>query len=248
MRSFWFGSVSLSVAGVALVACGARVDVTTTSGAGGSPGATSTSASTSTSTAIGSTGSGGTAIGECASDADCPAGACVALAPGGYKVCAAIPKEAQGCTMPPGPIPDQCCKSSDCKGGACYPSSELPYCGGVPMPAYNVCIPKGCTTDDGCIHNNPDPWICLPAGAFGYPTGTCFTAYCRTGADCTAQGAGSCRPIANPCCGVPSALACVYAGGCARDADCGSDGTKHCAIDAATGSAVCKPGSVGCPG
>jgi hypothetical protein len=225
-------------AGIVVAACGGNVQVGSTTGAGGQ--------GTTGSTTTGSGGVGG-APGDCASDADCAGGTCVPLAPGGYKVCVHLPGEALGCATPPGPIPDQCCTSADCSPGKCYRSSDTPYCGGIPMPEYNVCIADACTSDEGCIHDNPDPWICLPAGAFGNPARTCFTAFCRTNADCTAKGAGICAPIANPCCQVPQGLACVYTGGCTKDTDCASDGSQHCGIDGATGSSVCLPGFVGCP-
>jgi len=88
---------------------------------------------------------------------------------------------------------------------------------------------------------------CLPSGAFGYPKRGCLAAYCKTDADCGAAPGGACRLIANPCCPAPQGLACVYPGGCTKDSDCGGDFSKHCEIDGASKSAVCKPGGVGCP-
>ncbi|MFO0758439.1 MAG: hypothetical protein U0359_18245 [Byssovorax sp.] len=237
MASSTHASVTFALAALALAACGGSVVAGGTTGSGGQ-------SSTGTTT---TTGAGGGSTGDCAADADCPGGTCIPLTPGGYKVCAHIPDEAKTCTMPPGPVSDQCCSSADCSMGACYPSNDLPYCGGIPMPTYNLCLPDGCTSDEGCIHDNPEPWICLPKGAFGYPTRTCFTAYCKTNADCTAKGAGACMPIADPCCSVPQGLACVYADGCTKDTDCAIDGSQHCGVDPASGSAMCLPGFVGCP-
>src|SRR5262245_38212207 len=108
------------VTGVVAVsfACGSNVDSVTdtggasTSGAGGTTTASS-STTASTSSANGGTG-GGLPNGDCSSDAECPNGKCIELAPGGYKVCAHMPNEAKQCTMPTPPVPDQCCTSADC--------------------------------------------------------------------------------------------------------------------------------------
>jgi hypothetical protein len=185
--------------------------------------------------------------GDCSTNADCPSGSCIELAPGGWKTCASLPSEATQCTMPAPPIRDQCCSSADCGSGRCYAASSVPYCAGAPMPEYNVCLSDQCMSDDDCIHDNPDPWICFPAGAYGYPTTTCRTAFCRTNADCTAASGGICAPIQNPCCTVPYGLACVYPGGCMSDQDCAPDGTESCTIDPLTGIATCQRGPTGCP-
>lgn len=239
----------------AAIGCGGNVMVEQDAGAGGAGGSGgsgaaggTTSTTTTTSGLGGTTGSGGgAATGDCSTDADCPGGTCIELAPGGWKTCGHVPDEAKACTSPPPPMPDECCASSDCAGGRCYRSSDVPYCGGMPMPEYNVCIVSGCASDADCIHGNPNPYICLPAGAFGQPERTCFTGYCHTNADCSAHPGGRCEPIQNPCCGVPQGLACVYPGGCRKDSDCANDGSQHCAIEPSTGSAVCVPGMVGCP-
>jgi hypothetical protein len=143
-------------------------------------------------------------------------------------------------------MPDQCCTTADCKdGGACFASTTLPACGGMPVPEMNECMKDQCASDADCTGPIGGPGVCLPVGAYGLPTRWCFSAACRTNADCTAAPGGECRPIENPCCGFPSGLACVYPGGCSKQADCGPN--AHCAIDAATKSATCQPGDVGCP-
>jgi hypothetical protein len=222
----------------AAAACANDVKFIGSSGAGGA----STSTTTSTGTGTSTSGSGGS--GDCSSDAQCNGGTCAPIVPGGWKICVNVPPEATKCQMMGGQ-PDQCCTSKDCKPpAACYDQTTLPQCGGV-FAATNTCIADACQSDADCIHNNPEPWICIPAGAWGYPKRQCFTAYCRTNADCTAKTGGTCRPIANPCCNRPMGMACVYPGGCVRDPDCGDD--AHCEIDPATKSTACKPGLIGCP-
>ena len=218
------------------------------SGSSGNTGGTSSNGTSSeaTGTSVSGTG-GGPPSGDCATDADCPNGKCIELAPGGYKVCASLPMEATMCSSTEPTFPDECCTSADCRAGACYSTTVLPYCGGPAISEYNICVADQCQTDDDCIHDNPEPWICIPAGAWGWPANACRTAYCHTNADCTARAGGVCAPIENTCCGIPYGLACVYPGGCTKDEDCAPDFTQHCEIDAKTGTARCADGGLACP-
>jgi hypothetical protein len=216
---------------VSAMACGANVvvDGHGTTGTGGT-GTSATSAVTGTSS--GSTCTGPT--GDCMTDADCGSGACAPVTPGGYRVCLEMPPEATSCS-PPLNGTTQCCKSADCKQGKCYSTKSVPRCAG-PAQIYNECAVDTCTSDAQCA-NELFPPICIPAGAFGYPTRTCFAAYCHTDADCTAQPCGVCAPITGPCCSFPAGLACVYPGGCTKNADCGPN--KACMINPMTRSSEC---------
>lgn len=228
-------SLVLAALSTLLGACSGNVQVSS----GGTGGAGTTTATTS-----GGAGSsaGGGSPGDCQVPADCGGGQCAPLTPGGYNVCLQFPKEAPGCN-PGGNPPDECCTSSDCAQGKCYLSTEVPLCGGV-QPYYNECVTDQCQSDADC--NLGVPALCVPAGAYG-PMRRCVVAYCKTNADCDAEPGGTCAPIENPCCPVPLAVACVYPGGCQKQADCGSDFTKRCDIDPATKRAVCLDGGVGCP-
>jgi hypothetical protein len=217
---------------------------TTTTGTTTMTGTTSTATTgTTTGTTITTGTTTTTTAGECTSDAQCGSGHCVALTPGGYKVCTRTPPEATACTPS---VLDQCCTSADCTGGGkCYAVLNLPSCGGgPPLQPHNECATDQCTDDASCTGSGGVPMICLPAGVYGNPARSCFTAYCHTGADCTAQGAGACLPVTQPCCSAPAGLGCVYTGGCANGNVCGSGYT--CELDPATGTGRCGPISI-CP-
>jgi hypothetical protein len=248
----------LCLAGAVLAAaCGGNVAVDGT-GTGGKTGAGGSSSSSSSSTSTSGTGtstgtgtgtssgtSGGAPLCDCKSAADCAGKPCVALTPGGYMVCEAPPPEATKCA-PPGTLPmDQCCASADCKTGKCYLSTSLPQCSGPAMATYNECVSDACATDADC-KNGTLPQICTPAGAFGFATRQCLAAYCHTDADCGAKAGGHCATVSQPCCSTPGGLACVYPGGCQKDTDCASDGSKHCQIDATSKQGVCIVGPTAC--
>jgi hypothetical protein len=189
--------------------------------------------------------------GGCTSDAACPTGSqCVALTPGGFRVCTSFPPEATACSMPMGSSPDQCCTSADCTMGKCYLDSNLPFfdCSGGGFSPSNTCLADACETDADCAGQvGGEPTICAPAGTVG-PMRTCLVAYCHTNADCTTHGPGRCALIQNPCCTVPWGLGCVYAGGCATTVDCADAGLTFCNLDALSGSGVCAPGPAPCGG
>ncbi len=221
-----------------LAACGGNV-VVDHGGAGGVGVGGSTPSSNSAS------GAGGTCSkspGDCATAADCPGGSCGELTPGGYKVCLTIPPPASGCST----SMDQCCTSADCPNGApCYSTDVITICkGGPAMPIFNECVADSCASDTDCA-GGTGPQICAPAGAFGYPLHACFPAACHTDADCTAAPCGACVTVSSSCCALPAGLACVYPGGCRKDADCGTG--NSCLIDPASGASHCVTGSQPCP-
>jgi len=247
-----FLTFSLAVAGAfCLAACGnVIVDSSGTTGSGAGTtgsgaGTTGTGGSTTATGGSTTSGCGGSTAGDCQTDADCMGGTCAPLTPGGYLVCLDVAPPATSCAVPKTPM-DQCCTSADCKGGkACYSTGVLTLClGGPPPEIYNACVSDQCQSDADCAAGTA-PAICAPAGAFNYPLRECFTAYCRTDADCTAQPCGACVTVSQPCCGVPAGLACVYPGGCSKNADCGQGST--CQIDPAKGAGVCTTAQVICP-
>lgn len=225
----WVPALALAAAlPIFVLACGGNVQTS----AGGAAGSTS----------AGGTG-GSVPAGDCQSAADCAGAPCEEVTPGGFKVCLSNnPPEATMCN-PDSVPPDECCNSSECAEGKCYHSTNVPSCG-VVHPDENLCFPDQCQSDGECA--TADPSACVPAGAYG-PMKRCVTAYCKTNEDCTAKPGGYCAPIENPCCPTPLALACVYPGGCRKQADCSSDFSKSCEIDEATKEAVCVDGGVGCP-
>ena len=189
-------------------------------------------------------GSGG-AGGDCTTSADCGGAPCVAIVPGGFRVCAPVPPEATSC-VPARPT-DQCCTSADCAatgGGRCYFSNGLPFCGGaVPAPA-NICFSDNCTRDEDCFGGTTGEAACVPAGVSGFPGRACLMTFCRRDADCTAEPGGVCATVRDACCGLVAGLACVYRSGCRTNADCEAG---SCVLDTARGIGRCEPGGVPCP-
>jgi hypothetical protein len=234
---------------VALVACSGTVltSATSTSTSGGgststsSAGGTTAIVTSATSTAASSSAGGGsTSGGDCTSDADCPGGTCVALTPGGWKVCAVPQPEVTACNGGPA---DQCCSSSQCMGNnaGCY--SSYVECGGAPPIPGNVCTSDQCEADTDC--SSFGPAICTPANVFGVPNRMCLPAYCHTNADCVLKAGGVCRPVDRMCCSIPEGLACVYPGDCTTFNDC-TNPEDACGIDPGTGESVCVHDE-GCP-
>jgi hypothetical protein len=221
-----------------LAACGGNV-VVDHGGAGGAGVGGSTA---SNSSASGAGGVCSKSPGDCATDADCPGGSCAPLTPGGYRVCLDIPPPATSCSTPM----DQCCSAADCPNGApCYSTDVITLCkGGPAMPIFNECVADACATDADCL-GGMAPQICAPAGAFGNPLRSCFRANCHTDADCTAAPCGACVTVSSTCCAVPAGLACVYPGGCRKDADCGAG--NSCQIDSSSGASHCVSGLPPCP-
>jgi len=177
------------------------------------------------------TGAGGSlpSAADCAVDGDCPGGRCVALTPGGARVCRFTPQPVTSC----GPGEMGCCDSAACPAGErCFP--PVGYCGGLVGPM-NRCLRDGCVTDEDCA---ADAGICALAGDLGLFVNTCVAAaHCQRDADCSAGPGGVCRPLEDPCCHQVFALWCWYPGGCTASADC--DGGA-CG-DPATGAATCVP-------
>lgn len=154
-----------------------------------------------------------TASGDCDVDADCPGGTCVALTPGGYRVCRTPPVEATTCGEPG---IDQCCTSADCTTGACYLGPIVRSCGGAVRLPFNECASDMCADDGDCGTDQ----ICAPAGTFA-PVAYCVAGSCHHDADCTAEAGGECVVARDPCCSIPTGLVCAYASdGCRTSADC----------------------------
>lgn len=228
-------------------------------GGGGTGGRTTTATSTGTATGSttfttttttigaggtgGGTGTGGSDAGlplpggDCASDADCPGGHCVAVTPGGFRVCLIPPTPAAAC----GSQLDQCCPDQPCAGGeACLPSPLVPLCVGIAMEPHNQCATDQCSDDKDCGAAQ----ICAPAGTLGRRIRACLPAGCKTDSDCTAGVGGVCAPVQEPCCNNVAGLYCRYPGtGCRKNGDCPS--TQYC--DVSSGAAVCTTGSPLCP-
>ena len=201
-------------------------------GAGGAGGG-GTGGSGTTSTTSGA-GGGGLPDGDCDTNADCNGGECLAMTPGGYRVCTSMPTEATSCTDPQ---LDECCTTADCAFGKCF-HADLPCCGGACQPLHNTCFAAQCFGDADCTTGS----ICLPAG-LGYAR-SCMVAACKVAADCTAEPGGVCAPVANACPGCGGGLYCVYpSDGCRSNADCPGG---YCGVDGDT--ARCMSGSVNCPG
>ncbi len=190
-------------------------------------------------------GNGGSVVDtsdDCASDAECPGGQCVELAPGGYRVCATGHIEAQSCAIAdPVPFPNECCQTSECAEGYCVEGPWPQYCGGPAVQTYNYCAADECESAADCT--NTPFGVCFPAGSYGYPTATCVTADCQVDSDCADEPGGKCLLVDSPCCLLPL-LTCVYAGGCRSLADC-PKGSESC--HAEDGRAICSGDRVLCP-
>jgi hypothetical protein len=248
MRRFYFFAAS-SLLALPFFGCG---DSGTTTGGGASgPGATSTTSGTG--------GGGVTGSGDCDSDADCNGGTCVALTPGGFRVCKMPIVEATMCqnqgsggasgtggaggaggagggsTAPA----DECCTSDDC-GGRCVLSPLIPQCGGPSEIPHNVCTDQQnqCDNAQDCDGN-----LCVDPGTIGNKVRQCLPTKCGTDAECTAEAGGLCELVFG-CCDLAVGLYCVYpTGGCRRDSDCGAG--NYCQVQG--NDAKCVPGSATCP-
>jgi hypothetical protein len=259
MTSRSFFASSLAALTLAL-GCSSTVD-SSKAGGGGTGGRTATTTATSTgtttttatstgtgTTATGAGGSGGGATGgsdaglpppggDCATDAECPGGHCVAVTAGGFRVCQIPPAPAAGC----GSALDQCCPNQPCPGGeACLPGPLVPVCAGVAMEPHNQCAADQCSDDKDCGSSQ----ICALAGTLGLGIRACLPASCKLDADCTAAVGGVCVPVQDPCCNNVAGLFCRYPGtGCRKNGDCPS--AQFC--DTSSGIAVCTTGGPLCP-
>lgn len=206
----------------AIPACGNEVTVGATSGVGA-----------------------GGASGECTDDADCAGTSCIAIVPGGYRVCAKVPAEASACD--PSHADDQCCTSADCEklgGGRCYLNSDFPFCGGALPPQQNICAQDLCTKDSDCFGGPTGEAACVAAGITGFPMASCLMTFCRKDADCIAAPGGFCAPVVDPCCGLIAGLACIYPDGCRSNFDCETGG---CVLDTSKGIGRCDANAPQCP-
>ena len=184
--------------------------------------------------------------GRCVKDGDCdPAGHCVELAPGGYRVCSYPPPAPEVCTNDPSGQ-DECCGT--CAVGACTLQTS---CGGAFIMPRNVCAISACSTNADCGGGA----ICLPTGVGSPYARTCMPAgECVRHSDCAASADGVCAlvGIVGPlslcgpwgCPGAASTqsangLACVYGGECAGDEDC-AKAVGHC--EKVGGRPVCRSG------
>lgn len=184
-------------------------------------------------------GDAGRAAGdECSISAECPGGTCVALIPGGLRVCQTPPIEPATCDG----VFDECCAAVPCTSltDHCVLSPSVPYCGGVQMIEHNVCASDQCASDSECTGG-----VCLPAGILGRKVRACITASCQSDADCDAMAGGSCVPVIDGCCGAVVGLFCNYStdAPCRRDGDCGSN--EFCDVEG--GVAHCRAGFHPCP-
>jgi hypothetical protein len=238
-------SMSTSVGG----AGGGVTLATSTSGgfptsAASTSGPTSTSASTSgaTSSSSGGTGGGKMNSGDCKTDADCMSGQCIAVTPGGFRVCFVPPKMATTCTN----AQDQCCPASKpCPSNEpCYLGPLVPACSGAVMIPHNQCAVDQCAKDVDCAAGQ----ICAPAGTLGLEIRACVNAHCKYDTQCTLYPGGICAPVKDPCCAASDGLFCVYPanGGCRDNAACGQG--QYCALDTVKGVASCHSGGPLCPG
>ncbi|MBI4956185.1 MAG: hypothetical protein HY908_29470 [Myxococcales bacterium] len=229
-RSF-VTACGLFALGLALVACKSEVTESPGSGGTGGTGATGTGA-----TGGSGAGGGGASEGDCASNADCPGTTCVAITPGGFKVCTDTVVEATSC---PGSGFDECCDTSECASGLCLTAPLAPYCGGPQPLEYNVCATDACQSDADCPGS-----VCLPAPMMSYQVRSCFYAQCKVSSDCAAEPGGVCAPVRDACCNGSVGLYCVYpSDGCRSGADC--DAGEYCLPDA--DRAHCEPGFPACP-
>src|SRR5262249_31290702 len=101
----------------------------------------------------------------------------------------------------------------------------------------NECGADSCQSDADCVNG-----VCVVAGALTYKVRGCMYAACKVNADCTAEPGGECVPVADPCCGNPAGLFCVYpSNGCRSTADCssGSCGTNGQRAECKAGFPIC---------
>jgi hypothetical protein len=210
--------------------------------------------------------------GECASDADCSqyanlfgAGQCSEFVPGGYRTCTYHPAEATEPSPYADGTADECDATRPCGEGRCYLVTFSPtgVCGAGGAEDLNRCRADECTSDADCAGG-----VCAPRGfrleanVEGGDVRSCILAGCRSNADCNAEPGGICAVIHHTCAERvdrypgrtvrPEQLACVYAGGCTRDADCPigncvlSDGRAVCAAASDTNDCS-EPMTPGCP-
>jgi len=248
--SYFFAASPLFL--LTVLACGDSGDTT-----GG--GASGTGATTTT---TGQGGGGVTGSGDCDTDGDCPGGTCVALTPGGFRVCKIPVVEATMCqnggtggggtggagvggaggggvggNNPGGPT-DECCTSDDCNN-RCVAAPLIPHCG-AQEPAHNVCTDNQgeCDNAQDCDGN-----LCADPGTIGNKVRQCLTTKCGADSECTAEAGGLCELVFG-CCDLPRGLYCVYpTGGCRHDSDCGAG--NFC--DVQGNDAKCSPGAAQCP-
>lgn len=184
--------------------------------------------------------------GRCLKDGDCdPAGHCVELAPGGYRVCSYPPPAPEVCTNDPS-SQDECCGT--CAVGVCTLQTS---CGGAFIMPRNVCAMSACSTNADCGGGA----ICLPTGVGSPYARTCMPAgECVRHSDCTAAADGVCALVGTvgplSVCGPwgcpggastqsANGLACIYGGECAGDEDCAKAG-GHC--EKVGGRPACRSG------
>jgi hypothetical protein len=229
---------------------GAGGGVTLTTSSSGFPtSASSTSGWASASSTSGTSGpssssSGGTTMnsGDCKTDADCTSGMCLAVTPGGFRVCFVPPKMATTCTN----AQDQCCPGTkNCPSNElCYFGPLVPACSGAVMIPHNQCAMDQCTKDVDCASGQ----ICAPAGTLGLEIRACVNAHCKYDTQCTLYPGGICAPVVDPCCNASDGLFCVYPanGGCRDNAACGQG--QYCSLDTMKWVASCQSGGPTCPG
>ncbi len=213
------------------------------SGSGGS----ASSASSSSSVSASSSSSAGGGSGDCHSDSDCPSDHCLAVTPGGFRVCAVPPVKATGCTSPL----DLCCPATmTCPDQEpCYVGPLVPVCAGTVMPPHNQCGADQCAKDVDCAPGQ----VCAPAGTLGLEVNACVYAHCKVDTDCTAHSGGVCAPVMEPCCAATAGLFCTYSsmGGCRTSYDCPAlpnEPMRYCLPDPTSGTATCVAGAPVCPG
>ena len=218
------------------------------SGSNGAGGSSSTAGGDAGVPPSGAGGGGGatSASGDCDTGADCPSGSCVAVTPGGFRVCFVPPVVATTCTS----SQDQCCSATTqpCQGSvACDVGPLVPTCTASSTP-YNQCAMDQCAADADCASGQ----ICAPAGTLGLGVRACVAAACKVDTDCTAYPGGICAPVQEPCCSATAGLYCEYPGygGCRRSSDCPSTSAypnQTCVPDVTTGVASCQDSGPVCP-
>lgn len=168
---------------------------------------------------------------ECQTDLDCAgtgaAASCAALS-SSYRVC--VPEAPVATAPSSNPTGDECDSTRPCTVGACYQATLFAsgQCGLGGASLQNACRSDSCDDDADC-----GAGLCGPPGVSseefeaGGAIRQCFAADCREDADCALVSGGVCALVASSCGGPglgkmfrPAQLACVYPGGCARDADC----------------------------